>query len=210
MNLPNSLTVARLGLTALFVANISLPAPDSIGVQRWPLEATVALLLFVVATVTDWLDGYLARRLNQITDLGKLLDPLADKILVTAALFYLVYHDSLPLWMAVVMVARDFLITGLRTIAASKGVLIPADRAGKHKTVSQFAAIITALVYWTLDELSRHFHADLLNLPFAEAIRVSQMPLYWVATLMSVLSGAWYVWKNRALLHTDPPAAPAA
>ena len=202
MNLPNSLTVARLGLTALFVVNVSVPPGPGSGEPHWSFESTTALAIFVVASLTDWLDGYLARKWNQITDLGKLLDPLADKVLVTAALFYLVHRGSLPMWMAIVMVSRDFLITGLRTIAASKGLVIPADRAGKHKTISQFVAVLGALTFWTLTELGARFHCDLAGNPAAAFLGASLLPLYGLATAMSVVSGAWYVWKNRRLLET--------
>ena len=181
MNLPNQLTVGRLVLTAAFVA------VTSISYRR---QATVAIVLFAIAGVTDWLDGWLARRRNLITDFGKLMDPLADKILVTAALLYLLQVEKIPLWMAVVMVSREFLITGLRLIAASKGTVIPADRAGKHKTISQLVAILVALFCVSANELGQK----------GEWLRLMEILTAWLfawATLITVASGAWYFWKNR-------------
>jgi CDP-diacylglycerol--glycerol-3-phosphate 3-phosphatidyltransferase len=193
MNLPNQLTLGRLGLTAAFVAATSISC-------RY--QATMAIVLFAVAGVTDWLDGWLARRWNLITDFGKLLDPLADKILVTAALFYLVQIGSAPLWMAVVMVAREFLITGLRLIAASKGLVIPADRAGKHKTISQLVAILTALACLAAAELG---HAGGLW----HVMRLATAWLFAWATLITVASGAWYFWKNRRFVFEATAQQPS-
>lgn len=181
MNLPNQLTIGRLGLTAAFVAVTSMPCR---------FQATAAIVLFAVAGITDWLDGWLARRWNLITDFGKLMDPLADKILVTAALLYLVQIGRVPLWMAVVMVSREFLITGLRLIASSKGVVIAADKAGKHKTISQLVAILVALFCLAVAELG-------LGGVWLRPLEVATFWLFSWATLITVASGAWYFWKNR-------------
>ena len=193
MNLPNQLTLGRLGLTAAFVAATSLPCRH---------QSTIAIALFAVAGVTDWLDGWLARRWNLITDFGKLLDPLADKILVTAALFYLVQIGFVPLWMAVVMVSREFLITGLRLIAASKGVVIPADRAGKHKTISQLIAILAALLCLAAAELGHGGR-------WLQILRLAAVWLFAWATLITVASGAWYFWKNRHFVFEASAQAPS-
>lgn len=184
MNLPNQLTVGRLGLTAAFVAVTSI---------HYSRQATVAVILFAVAGLTDWLDGWLARRRNLITDFGKLMDPLADKMLVTAALLYLLQIGKIPLWMAVVMVSREFLITGLRLIAASKGVVISADRAGKHKTISQLVAILVALSCISAGELG--FRGAWLDI-----CGIATGWLFAWATLITVASGAWYFWKNRGFV----------
>lgn len=189
MNLPNQLTVGRLGMTAAFVAVTSIPC-------RY--QATVAIVLFAIAGITDWLDGWLARRWNLITDFGKLMDPLADKILVTAALLYLLQVGRVPLWMAVVMVSREFLITGLRLIASSKGVVIPADKAGKHKTISQLVAILVAL--FCLATAEQGLSGQWLSLLGAATIW-----LFAWATLITVASGLWYFWKNRHFVF-DPAA----
>jgi CDP-diacylglycerol--glycerol-3-phosphate 3-phosphatidyltransferase len=184
MNIPNQLTLGRLGLTAVFVAVTSVPCR---------FQAVAALALFSIASLTDWLDGWLARRWNLITDFGKLLDPLAEKILVTAALFFLLQVGRIPLWMAVVMVSREFLITGLRLVAASKGILIAADRAGKHKTISQLVAIIATLVCLATLELG-------WRTPWLPLLDHATPWLFAWATLVTVASGAWYYWKNRQLV----------
>lgn len=192
MNLPNQLTLGRLGLTAVFVAVTSVPC-------RY--QATAAIVLFAIAGITDWLDGWLARRWNLITDFGKLMDPLADKILVTAALLYLLQIGRIPLWMAVVMVSREFLITGLRLIASSKGVVIAADKAGKHKTISQLTAILTALFCLAVAEQG-------LGGGWLHFLEVATIWLFAWATLITVASGAWYFWKNRHFVFEASAHAP--
>lgn len=193
MNLPNQLTMGRLGLTAAFIAVTS---------TYYSRQATVAIALFAIAGITDWLDGWIARRQKLITDFGKLMDPLADKILVTAALLYLLQVGRIPLWMAVLMVSREFLITGLRLIAASKGVVIPADRAGKHKTISQLVAILVALFCLSAQELG--YKGAWLGL-----MGGATTWLFAWATLITVGSGAWYFWKNRHFVLDDSVHKPS-
>lgn len=135
MNLPNKLTMARIIIVIPFVIALML---------EWNI---VALILFVAASVTDYLDGYIARRDNLITDFGKLMDPLADKILVMAALICFVELQYIQAWMVIVILFREFFITGLRTLASAKGAVIPADNLGKYKTVAQIVAII--LIFFT-------------------------------------------------------------
>jgi CDP-diacylglycerol--glycerol-3-phosphate 3-phosphatidyltransferase len=143
MNLPNQLTVGRLGLTVLFVWTLSSKAP---------FGSSLALALFVAASVTDYLDGSIARRHNLITDFGKLMDPLADKVMMAAALIMLVPKEALPPWAAIVVISREFLITGLRSLAASKGVVLQADNLGKHKTVWQIVMVLYFLTLLALGE----------------------------------------------------------
>src|SRR3984957_12127703 len=125
LNLPNQLTVLRLGMCGLLLISMSFP---------WPYAATAALLIFALASLTDLLDGAIARSRNLVTDLGKLLDPLADKVLITAALVSLVERHEAPMWMVVIIMTREFLIMGLRQIAALKQKVMAAERVGKHKT----------------------------------------------------------------------------
>jgi CDP-diacylglycerol--glycerol-3-phosphate 3-phosphatidyltransferase len=197
LNLPNQLTLARLGMCVFFLISMSF---------SWPYAATTALAIFALASLTDWLDGAIARARNLVTDLGKLLDPLADKVLIVGALVALVDRGVAPMWMVVVIIAREFLITGLRTIAAHKHKILAAERIGKHKTISQIVVILVSLSYLSLGEfgLQDNFVGRLLN--------AAQMPLYWIALIITVLSGAIYFWKNSAIvLETleDPPEAPA-
>jgi CDP-diacylglycerol--glycerol-3-phosphate 3-phosphatidyltransferase len=186
MNLPNQLTVARLVLTVFFVASLSI---------AFPFHHTLALVLFVVAAATDYLDGEIARRCNLITDFGKLMDPLADKILTAAAFICLIPADALPAWVVIVIIAREFLITGLRLLAGAKGVVLPAEKLGKHKTAWQMATILFFLALLALGDWS--------------ADRWAWTPWAWrnvgttlviVTTVLTVYSGAGYFWKNRSLI----------
>jgi len=197
MNLPNQLSLARLVLCALMVAAMSF---------HWTFAATTALALFAVASLTDWLDGYIARKYNLITDLGKLLDPLADKIMVSAAFIVLIERDIAPMWMVVVIIAREFLITGLRMVAASKQYVLAAEKAGKHKTVTQILAILASFGYLSLGEFG------LTDTTFHEVLGYSLMPLYWLALAITVISGCLYFYKNRGLFAEveQPVAAPEA
>ena len=121
MNLPNILTLLRLGLTVLLVASLSV---------EYPWRFAIALVLFLLASLTDYLDGVLARKWNLITDFGKLMDPLADKILTASAFICLIPFGALPAWAVIIIISREFLITGLRLLASSKGVILPAEKLG--------------------------------------------------------------------------------
>src|SRR5215203_7305029 len=131
MNLPNSLSVARIFLVPLLVS-VLLTKFEGRLIMGLPVEL-VAGAIFGIASLTDWLDGYLARRRKQITTLGQLMDPVADKLLVTAALVSLVQMDLAPAWMVAVILGREFAITVLRSIAHARGVVIPASPLGKFK-----------------------------------------------------------------------------
>lgn len=184
MNLPNQLTMARLGLCGVFVLSLSF---------TWPFAATTALVIFSLASLTDWLDGSIARKYNLITDLGKLLDPLADKILISAAFICLIERGLAPVWMVIVIIAREFLITGLRIVAANKHLILAAERAGKHKTITQIVAILTSLSYLSLSEFG------LGTTIVANLLHAAIYPLFWVALFITVLSGGLYFYKNRFL-----------
>ena len=186
LNLPNRLTVLRLGMCGLLLISLSF---------NWPYAATAALLIFALASLTDWLDGAIARSRNLVTDLGKLLDPLADKILIIGTLVGLVERHVAPMWMVVIIMAREFLITGLRTIAAHKQIILSAERVGKHKTISQIVVILVSLAYLSLGEFG------LQNTGVARFLDLAQTPLYWIALGITVLSGAIYFWKNAGMLN---------
>lgn len=155
-NLPNILTLSRIILVILFtvvlaVGEVSVTCIDEIkesnGYWFQPISVTAAIALwsFVIAAITDFFDGYLARKYNLITDFGKLIDPLADKILVSAAFIYLTSVNLCPFWVTIVIIFREFLVTGLRQLAVTKGHVIAADWCGKWKTVFQLAFCIAAL-----------------------------------------------------------------
>lgn len=175
MNLPNRLTVLRVCLIPLFlILYPTAPLGD-------PLSRYVALAVFVAASVTDALDGHIARSRNLVTNFGKLMDPLADKLLVTAALVAMVQGSELPAWAAVVIVSREFLITGLRMIALEKNIVIAASAWGKAKTVSQMIMIILVLLNVLPD--------------------MAEMILVAAAILLTLISAVDYVIKNRQLLN---------
>lgn len=139
MNLANKLTILRVLLVPVFIILMEINSFYT---------NILALLVFVIASLTDFFDGKIARKYNLVTTLGIFLDPLADKLLVTSAFigFVSIYTLNIPAWMVICIIAREFIITGLRSIAASKNIIIPASMSGKFKTVSQMIAIITILV----------------------------------------------------------------
>ncbi|HEY3861380.1 MAG TPA: CDP-diacylglycerol--glycerol-3-phosphate 3-phosphatidyltransferase [Verrucomicrobiae bacterium] len=194
MNVPNKLTISRFVLTAAFLVVIF---------ARWPYYETIALGLFSVASLTDYFDGKIARRDHLITNFGILMDPLADKILVCSAFIAFVGLGWVPAWMAVIIVARELAITGLRLLAASKNLVLAAEGFGKHKTISQIVAIIALLVLngyqrWGCAGNIFSFHID--RRPWV----VWFAPLsLWVAVILTFTSGAIYLWRNRRLYLAD-------
>ena len=193
MNLPNRLTVARFFLTLGFVIALSVD---------WRYGHTLALALFITGSITDYADGYIARRYNLVTDFGKLMDPLVDKIMIAGAFICLVPPPSraIPAWAVVVIISREFLITGLRLLAASKGIVLPAEALGKHKTGWQIATVI----FFLLLLAAREF--DNLGLSPALLDNVQSRlgtPLIGIALGLTLYSGAGYFWKNRGLLKTQ-------
>jgi CDP-diacylglycerol--glycerol-3-phosphate 3-phosphatidyltransferase len=149
----------------------------------------IAAVIFVAASLTDWLDGRMARRWNQVTRLGTLLDPVADKLLVAAALVSLVHVEMLAAWTAVVIIGRELAVTGLRGVALSMGTVVPASSLGKAKTVSQYVAI-------TLLILEKGVSADL------EIFHLISRGVLWIALALTVISGVDYFY--RFFLHTNP------
>lgn len=137
MNIPNSLTVVRIILVPLFVIFLS---------ARIPYGIYLATVIFIIAALTDSIDGYLARKWKQVTTLGKLLDPLADKLLITAALISMVELQMIPGWIAIVILGREFAVTGLRAVKSQKGIIISANIWGKLKTITQIIAVIWILL----------------------------------------------------------------
>jgi CDP-diacylglycerol--glycerol-3-phosphate 3-phosphatidyltransferase len=189
MNLANRLTVARFFLTLLFVAALS---------SKLPFGHTAALILFLVASVTDWVDGHVARTYGMVTDFGKLMDPLVDKIMMAAAFICLVPLGAFPSWVVVIIISREFLITGLRLLALSNGQVLAAESLGKHKTAWQ---IVTVIFYMALLSLG-----EWINDPRASAWwtfawnRVGPVVLI-IAVVFTLWSGLGYVWKNRAVIR---------
>ena len=195
MNLPNKLTISRFVLTVAFMAVIF---------SQIRFHQTLALLLFVAASLTDYFDGMIARRDKLVTNFGILMDPLVDKIMICSAFIAFVGLNLIPAWMAVVIVARELAITGLRLLAASKQVVLAADGGGKAKTISQIVAIISILVMMSYGQWGDWgkaiFEFPILSGPWAEWFtRIAK----WVAVILTFLSGVAYLWRNRNMYLSD-------
>ena len=195
MNLPNKLTIFRIILVPIMVV---IPF---LGIQgEWfhiPIEYWLIELIFILASLTDKLDGYLARKNNQVTTFGKFLDPLADKILVLAAMIMLVEMTKLPAWIPIIVLAREFLVSGYRLIAVEKGgKVIAASNWGKLKTVTQMIAIILALV--DLHSFGECFGGNLQGGAFAFNLVVTVMMI--VQTIATIFSGVDYMKGAKDLI----------
>ncbi|HEY4354108.1 MAG TPA: CDP-diacylglycerol--glycerol-3-phosphate 3-phosphatidyltransferase [Acidobacteriaceae bacterium] len=190
MNLPNSITLSRIASVPLLIWVLSAHSP----VNRFPGEQeAVASSLFILASITDGLDGYLARRRKQITTLGMLLDPLADKLMITAAYIILVAYNPriVPPWIAVLIIGREFLVSGLRSIAASEGFTIDASEIGKLKTVIQIVSVVAAILNHRWDMW------NLWGFPVGVHL-IAIMAIYWM-TIVSIISAVDYFvgfWKK--------------
>src|SRR5436853_7203056 len=191
MNWANRLTISRLALTILFVASLN---------SNWIYGHTAALIIFLLAGVTDFIDGEIARRYGFVTNFGKLMDPLVDKITMAAAFISLVPLKAIPAWAATAVVARDFLITGLRMMAGAKGRVLPAERLGKHKTSWQIVTVIFFLLLLSAIEL--HFadvHTEWWRRAWHDAGRV----LIWITVGLTIFSGLVFAWNNRDMIAPD-------
>ena len=196
MNLPNQLTIGRLFLTALFVAVMSIPDQLLKSVHLLDYRITIATLFFLIASLTDFLDGYIARKLNLVTDFGKLMDPLVDKILTSAVFIILSKEDMIPAWITITIISREFLVTGLRLLASNQGKVLSADSLGKWKTTSQ---IIVASYFLTI--LGS-------NEPILKYLKSINQPMFGdlliiICTTITVISGWSYLSKNRELVKTS-------
>ena len=179
LNLPNILTMARIAAIPLLAALLMSPSQPA---GFW------AAAVFSLASVTDWLDGYLARRMGIVTIFGKFLDPIADKLIVMAALIMILPFGRVPAWMVLVILGREIIITGLRGIASSEGIVIQASDLGKFKTIFQLVAIIGLLLHYDYNWLfgiEHHLvHVNMHNVG---------MFFLWIATLLTVWSGVDYL-----------------
>jgi CDP-diacylglycerol--glycerol-3-phosphate 3-phosphatidyltransferase len=199
MNLPNKLTVSRFVLTAFFLCALFCP-------WQIPLRNTLALFFFCVASFTDFLDGRIARKRNLITNFGILMDPLADKILTCSAFIAFVESSHLnpnapvkvAAWMVIMIVARELAITGLRLLAASKNIVLAAERFGKHKTISQIVAIIALLVVDACNE----WPAAAQNIFRVWSAPFTEIAL-WLTVTLTAASGLIYLWRNREIYLSD-------
>ncbi len=190
MNLPNKLTISRIILTFVFMVFLF---------SKGIIFSYLAFFSFIAACVTDFYDGRIARRTHSETDFGRLMDPIADKILILAAFMGFVELRLVPAWMVVLIMTRELMITGLRIFASSKGVIISASEGGKHKTISQMLAIFTILGFivakQTLIEYYSFWNAR-LELYFNMTIFFLMM----ITVILTLISGFAYLYKNRKLL----------
>ena len=191
MNWANRLTVARLGLTIMFVLALN---------SDWPCAYTLALMLFIVAGITDYVDGEIARRYQLVTNFGKLMDPLVDKIMIAAAYISLVPLKAIPAWAATIIVARDFLITGLRLLASSQGRVLPAESLGKHKTSWQIITVVFFLLLLAVRELR---FAEAGSGWWPRAWSEGGAALVWITVALTLYSGLGYAWRHREVVVTE-------
>src|SRR5690554_4170093 len=200
MNLPNKLTLSRIIMVPIFMLLI-IPIPDwifevqmlkfahphlkTINEYIWDYGNYLAALLFLIASSTDGLDGYIARKRKQVTRFGKFLDPIADKLLITAALVALVERNNVTSWAATVIIGREFIITGLRLVAASDGIVIAASKWGKIKTISQIVAILAVLM--------KYYVHMLFGFPL-------ERYLMFIAIVVTIYSAYDYIVKNAHVI----------
>jgi CDP-diacylglycerol--glycerol-3-phosphate 3-phosphatidyltransferase len=160
----------------------------------------MVLFLFLAACVTDFLDGWIARTRGQVTDFGKIMDPIADKVLVLGIFLSFVQMQLVPAWMVVIMIIREFMITGLRFLAIRRGKVLAAESAGKHKTVSQMIAILFMLIFLFVKEMGIRF--SFWHDTLEEAFHVVILAMMGAAVALTIVSGVSYFWKNRSLIRT--------
>ncbi len=194
MNIANKLTISRI-LLVPFIMLFMLPMPFA-GATKWNNFVTglggslIALILFLIASITDFLDGHYARKLGLVSNFGKFLDPIADKLLVIATFACLVALDRAGVVALVIIIAREFLVTGMRLMAAQQGVVIAASMFGKAKMVTQLVAIIYLMALPIVYQIADLIYPN-------ELLEAFNKVLVWIAVIMTVLSGTDYLWKNR-------------
>lgn len=183
LNAPNILTIARMLITPIFLAVILM--------ENLPHRFLIACLIFSIGSITDAIDGHLARKNNQITNFGKFLDPIADKILTTSALLAFMSMGICNIWIVMLVLTREFAIASIRMIAASGGVVIPANIWGKIKTVSQMTFTILIMLLGEVWEIIANMNADL----FAKLPDLSLVSngLLWITAILTVISGVIYI-----------------
>ena len=196
MNLPNQLTMGRLFLTALFVAVMSIPDQLLKSFHLLDYRITIAILFFLIASLTDFLDGYIARKLKLVTDFGKLIDPLVDKILTSAVFIILTQENMIPAWITITIISREFLVTGLRLLASNQGKVLSADSLGKWKTTSQIIVASFFLIVMGSNE------PTLNCLEFIDQPMIGNL-LIIICTTITIVSGWSYLSKNRRLVKTS-------
>ncbi len=180
LNLANKITLIRILMTPLIIVLLYFEGP---------VMCMLAALAFIIACFTDWVDGYVARRENMVTSLGKFLDPLADKVLICSVLIMLSGLGWIPIWLSIVMICRELVVTGLRAIASDEGIVLAADKFGKAKTVLQGVALVPLLLHYPF---------------FGMDLQPIGLILLYLSLVVAIFSGVNYVWgffKESAKMH---------
>lgn len=197
MNLPNKLTIFRILLVPLMVLVPFLGLDNILTNSLIPLTWIIIELIFIIASLTDKLDGYLARSRNQITTFGKFLDPIADKILVLSAMIILVQYQRLPCWIPIIVLFREFIVSGYRLVAVGeKGNVIAASIWGKLKTVSQMFALVLALI--DMNAFGKCFSGELNGFPLV--LNIADTTLMIISVIATIASGWGYIKNGKDLL----------
>lgn len=195
MNLANKLTLLRILLVPIFLIFIV--------VKEIPYGTFIATFIFIIASITDKLDGYIARSRNQITNFGKFMDPLADKLLVTTALITLVEYSIVPSWAAIIIIAREFAVSGLRTLAASEGKVIAASWWGKIKTVIQIIAIILLLIQVNISETASLYSVVINSSFLTNFFKYVPSIMLDISVIITIISGYDYFRKNKGIITVN-------
>lgn len=184
MNIPNRITLSRIFLIPIFIIVLSVPfewGTIEFGEAFLPVTHLVAALIFIFASGTDWVDGYYARKHHLVTNLGKFLDPMADKLLVAAAFILLIELEMVPAWIVIIILSREFAVTGLRLVAAGEGLVLAASQMGKWKTTFQLVSVAVLLLH---------------DYPFVYLNVPAGMILLYIALILTIVSGVEYFIKN--------------
>ncbi len=192
MNLPNQLTISRIILTFIFIYFIA---------QNGLVPMVMAAVIFTVASLTDYFDGYVAKKYRLTSDFGKLMDPIADKFLILAAFLAFVRMQVVVDWMVIVILGREIVVTSLRVFALTKGKVLAAEKGGKHKTVSQIVAVLFILVFIVVKEFLTNMNSWSYQVEgwWRSCIDVLML----VTVILTLISGISYLWNNRKLIHVE-------
>lgn len=192
LNTPNKLTIARMIITPVFLAVLLW--------ESLPHRFLVATIIYSIAAITDAIDGKLARKNNQITNFGKLLDPIADKVLTTSALLAFMVMDLCNIWIVMIVLTREFAVASIRMIAAANGVVIPANFWGKLKTVSQMTFTIVIMLLGEVQGLLQTYAADFAATLPDNLLSLISNGLLWITAILTVISGAIYIKDSKNII----------